>query len=160
MQVYKRKLPNLLFSLVLAVCGAVAATVIAWFVLSFFPAVGGAVALFVPLGLGLLVLVGMVYSALFSENIRFELEADGAFRYFKRGTLQQSYQLAQCTVGYTQKSGRNMTTDLELKIVDETGHQHRIDGTPLGHAQFHYMFEAMAAHSPKEVEELEVMQAQ
>lgn len=142
MTVYKRNAFGLIKSLGLAVGGAVAVGIIAWVICSFI-SIAETTALFISVGIAVLILIFMVYSAIFSENIAFELYPDGRFRYIKNGKLQNEYNLTQCQVGYKTRTGRNVNTDLKLQIVPPTGESHFIDASPLGSWKFHDMFAAM-----------------
>ena len=100
----------MLKGLVLAVAAAVAAYVIA----SIFIANAALV-----LGIALLVLLVLVYSAVFSENIRFELEG-GELRYYRGRRLKQRFALADCAIRYQThtEGGFPVTHNINLYVTD------------------------------------------
>jgi hypothetical protein len=107
-------------------------------------------------GVPLLVFVILIYSALFGENIRFEVDG-GELRYYKRGKLKNSFQLAGCRVGYRRKSetGLLASHDISLQIIQtENGEETFIDCSPIGPRQFERMYALMKSKTPEEPEVL------
>jgi hypothetical protein len=103
---------------------------------------------------GLAAGAALLYMTFFSENIYFELDEDGSFRYFKKGTLRNSFAIQRCNVGYYRKSERGLlgSHDIRLKILDpEAGEDEiEIDCSPLGVSGFHEMFERLDELSANE----------
>jgi hypothetical protein len=148
MQVYRRTV----FSLIVGVIGAPFAGLLVFIITQIFIHSTPICAI---LGIGVAALV--VYMTVFSENIFFELDDDGTFRYFKQGALKNTFTLPSCRVGYHRKSesslfGNNYIT---LKILDAENNETDIDTAPLGVTQFHKMFEDMEKFSIKDVETLD-----
>jgi hypothetical protein len=110
--------------------------------------------LMICLALGMLPAAALLYMALFSENIYFELDDDGSFRYFKRGRQEQSFDLKTCRIGYRRKSESGLfgNHDIDLKISDGEDTETSIDAAPLGVSQFHAMFEDMEEFAIKDDE--------
>jgi hypothetical protein len=98
------------------------------------------------LGIPILVTLAILYITVFSEDIYFELEPDGLFRYYKRRILQNTFDLKHCYVSYYRKSegGFPPTHDITLTIVDAAeGGETGFDCAPLGLDQFNEMFAEM-----------------
>jgi hypothetical protein len=102
--------------------------------------------------LGLAAAAILLYMAFFSENIFFELEDDGVFRYYKRGRPEHTFDLTNCRIGYYRKSesGFAGSHDINLHILDGEGNEANIDAAPLGVTGFHEMFEAMGQFALKD----------
>lgn len=131
MQVYRRTFFSMLKGLVLAVCAAGAAYVIA----GIFIASSGVVLL-----IALAVLVLLAYSAVFSENIRIELEG-GELRVYKGRRLTHRFGLRSCSVRYQIRTegGFPVTHDIHLYITDlkeSPEDEIHIDCSPLSRRQF------------------------
>jgi hypothetical protein len=94
----------------------------------------------------------LLYMAFFSENIFFELEDDGVFRYFKRGRPENTFDLKNCRIGYYRKSesGFSGNHDINLRILDGEGNEASIDAAPLGVTGFYEMFEEMQKFAIKD----------
>jgi hypothetical protein len=107
--------------------------------------------------LGVAVTAIIVYIAVFSENIYFELDNDGTFRYFKKGTLQNTFELSKYRTGYYRRTewGIFGSNDIKLKLLDAEGKETGIDAGPLGTAQFDEMFKEMGKYAIKDVEVLD-----
>jgi hypothetical protein len=106
--------------------------------------------------LGIVVAALLMYMAVFSENIHFELEDNGTFRYYKKGTLENTFELSKCRIGYYRKTewGIFGNNNIDLKILDAKGEETKIEAGPLGTGQFEDMFEEMEKHTIKNVEVL------
>jgi hypothetical protein len=106
--------------------------------------------------LGVVAAAAIAYITVFSEAIYFELDDDGTLRYFKRGTLQNTYELSKYRVGYHRKTewGILGNNDIQLKFLDTAGKESELDAGPLGTTQFDEMFAAMEEHAIKDVEQL------
>lgn len=107
------------------------------------------------LGIGVAAL--LAYWAIFSENIYFELDDNGTFRYFKRGKLQNTFDLAKYKIGYYRKTEWGILGDnhIDLKLFDEQGEETDIEAGPLGTSQFNEMFENMEKYAIKNIETLD-----
>ena len=145
MQVYKRSLWVMLKGLLMAPCTAV----LVFFVLNMF--VGNSLILY---GVPVLVFIVLIYMALFSENIRFELDGDGTMRYFKKGKLKKTYKLEEYLLGYHSKSD-GTGHDISLRILHvESGEEESIDCSPIGARRFSDMYSSLKAHTNEEPEVL------
>jgi hypothetical protein len=105
------------------------------------------------LGIPILATLALLYIAIFSEDIYFELEPDGLFRYYKRRVLQNTFNLKQCCIAYHRKSegGFPPTHDITLTIVDAGGDEETgLDCSPLGLGQFNEMFAEMENFAMKD----------
>jgi hypothetical protein len=108
------------------------------------------------LGIPALVTLAILYITIFSEDIYFELETDGLFRYYKRRILQNTFNLKNCYITYYRKSegGFPPTHDITLTIVDTTGDggdgETGLDCAPLGLDQFNEMFSEMERFTMKD----------
>jgi hypothetical protein len=102
--------------------------------------------------IGLAAAAALLYMAFFSENIYFELDDDGAFRYFKRSNQEMSFNLTTCRVGYRRKSESGIfgNHDINLQILDSEDKEHSIDAAPIGVGQFTTMFTEMEKHAIKD----------
>jgi hypothetical protein len=105
---------------------------------------------FFNLGISSLITLSILYITVFSEDIHFELEPDGLFRYYKRRILQNTFNLKNCYITYHRKSegGFPPTHDITLTIVDTAvdtadGGETGLDCGPLGLDQFNEMFGEM-----------------
>jgi hypothetical protein len=103
----------------------------------------------------------LLYIAVFSENIHFELEDNGTFRYFQKGALKHTFKLSECRVGYYRRTewGILGNNDISLKILDDEGDETNIEAGPLGTGQFEDMFEEMEKHAIQNIEVLEAANA-
>jgi hypothetical protein len=144
METYKRSTFNLVRSILIAPFTGIVAYIIAQVFLpervSFF--------------LGMAAGAVLLYMAFFSENIRFELDDDGVFRYVKRGRLENSFALGSCKIGYRRKSQSGIlgNNDINLKILDGEGKETDLDASPIGTDQFMGMFEKMEKYAIKDEE--------
>lgn len=138
--VYKRNVFGLVKSLLYAVGGGLGVGVIAWVICSVL-SLSEQTSFIIAIVLGVLVLVGMVLSAIFSENIAFEIYPDGKMRYLQKGKLKKEYNIAECQFGYKQVSGRNTATNITLDIGLPDGEVEHIDVSPLGTMKFFKMYE-------------------
>jgi hypothetical protein len=95
--------------------------------------------------------LALLYMTFFSENIYFELDDDGSFRYYKRGKLKQAFALRQCRVNCRRKneSGFFGSYDIKLRITDDKAAETLIDAGPLGGDQFTEMFAEMEKYAKK-----------
>jgi hypothetical protein len=94
MKEYRRSFFSLIKGIIIAPFGGLAAAIVLHFFLSIFISyiVGGAITAI------------LLYMAIFSENIRFELDGDGTFRYFKKGALRNTFNLPEYRIGYYAKT--------------------------------------------------------
>ncbi|MCL2654528.1 MAG: hypothetical protein FWD65_02350 [Coriobacteriia bacterium] len=98
---------------------------------------------------------GLLYSAIFGENLRFELSDDGTFSYYKGRKLKKSYDLTTSDLGYHQvKSANGATRRLSLRITDKEGRPDIVECEPIGSKQFDEMFKEMQKYSKVEPERL------
>ena len=109
--------------------------------------------------LGLVVVGAVVYIAIISENIYFELDDNGAFRYYQKGVMRNSFELSTCRIGYNRKTEGGIlgNNDIRLQIIDEKDEKNEetfIDSGPLGIDQFDEMFVAMQKYAIQEAEVL------
>jgi hypothetical protein len=141
-QIYKRTTFNLVKSIVQAPLTGVFIFVITQF---FLP-------LRICLVLGSVAAAALLYMAFFSENISLELGDDGVFRYFKRGKLENTFDLRNCRLGYYQKSESGFFGDhsITLRIQEGEAEEISIDAAPLGPAAFHKMFAEMQEFAIKD----------
>jgi hypothetical protein len=109
--------------------------------------------------LGVVAAAFLAYSTLFSENIHFELDDDGTFRYFNRGQLKNTFELSKYSLGYHRRTERGLlgNNDIRLKLVNLEGEETDIEAGPLGTTQFNTMFEEMEKFSI--VEKTEALEA-
>ena len=107
--------------------------------------------------LGIAVGLALAYLTIFSENIYFELDENGSFRYFKNGKLRNEFELSKYRIGYYRKteSGFLGNVDIDLKLMDSEGEETSIDAGPLGTPQFDEMFEQMEKFAIKDIEVLD-----
>ena len=142
MQTYKRST----FSFGKSIVQAPLSGVLVFFIAQFFLPVPAC------LILGLAAAAILLYMAFFSENIFFELEDDGVFRYFKRGKPENTFDLKNCRIGYYRKSesGFSGNHDINLHILDGEGKEVNIDAAPLGATGFHEMFGEMQKFAIKD----------
>ena len=147
MQIYKRTMFSLIKGIVMTPFGALAAFLITQI---FLPVpVCAIIAIAIALVLG--------YLTIFSENIHFELDENGVFRFFKNGKLQKEFELSKYRIGYFRKTEMGFlgSVDIDLKLVDYQGEETSVDAGPLGTSQFDEMFEHMEKFAIKDVEALE-----
>jgi hypothetical protein len=99
----------------------------------------------------------IVYLAVFSKNIYFELDDSGTFRYFKKGTLRNTFELSKYRTGYYRRTewGLFGSTDINLKLLDAEGEETEIDAGPLGRARFEEMYKEMEKYAIKDIEVLD-----
>jgi hypothetical protein len=104
-------------------------------------------------GIPILLTLSILYITVFSEDIYFELEPEGLFRYYKRRILQNTFDLKNCYITYHRKSegGFPPTHDITLNIVDTaSGEETGLDCGPLGLDQFNDMFGEMEKFTIKD----------
>ena len=146
MKVYKRTLFSMIKGIIIAPFGGLFVFII------------GQIFLPVPLCavLGVITAAIILYISVFSENIYFELDDDGTFRYFKMGALKNTFKLSDFRIGYYRKTewGILGLNNIDLKIADANGEVTEIDAGPLGTAQFDKMFEEMEKYAIKDIETL------
>jgi hypothetical protein len=146
---YKRSIVELIKGIVIAlVTGVVASIIIGLFTSN----------VLFGLGVPALLAIALLYIAIFSEDVFFELEPDGLFRFYKRRILQHSFDLKQCYIGYHRKSegGFPPTHDITLTILDTAGEGEEVslDCGSLGLNQFTEMWEEMEHFAIKNTEVL------
>ena len=143
MQVYKRSIFGMLKGIIFAPCTAA----LIYFGLNFFMDDPKII-----YGVPSLIFIALIYMAIFSENIRFELDSDGTMRYFKKGKLKHTYILEKCRVSYHSKSD-GTGRDITLHIVHiESGLDDSIDCSPLGSRKFNDMYARLKACIKEEPE--------
>ena len=141
MEVYKRSVWTMVKGLILAPLAAVGL----YFVVSIFTN-----SLLLLYGISLAAFVLLLLSALFGDNVRFELDANGILRYYKMGRLKSTHNIPQCSVGYRRKSdsGFLATHDIQLQIADPVnGNEVSIDCSGIGPGNFERMFERLQQYS-------------
>jgi hypothetical protein len=147
MKIYKRTLFSLIKGIVIAPLSGILVFILAQIFLS------------VPLCavLGIATAGALLYMTVFSENIYFELGDSGTFRYFKKGTLKNTFDLSKCRIGYYRRTewGIFGNNDIDLKILDAEGKETGIEAGPLGTAQFEDMFEEMEKFTVNDIEVLD-----
>jgi hypothetical protein len=147
MKVYKRTLFSLVKGIIISPLSGILVFLLAQIFLS------------VPICavLGILTAAALMYMTVFSENIHFELDDNGTFRYFQKGILKNTFELSKCSIGYYRKTewGLFGNNDINLKILDAEGEETGIEAGPLGTGQFDDMFEEMEKYAIKNVEVLE-----
>ena len=145
MQVYRRSLWIMLKGIIMAPCAAV----VAYFILNIF--INNTMAV---LGIPALIFIALIYMAIISENIRFELEPNGTMRYFKKGKLRKIYNLEEYLIGYRSQSD-GAGSDITLHIVHaESGTEEHIDCSPIGSRKFSNMYTQIKSYSKEEPEVL------
>jgi hypothetical protein len=146
MKVYKRTFFSMIKGIIIAPFGGI----LVYFLAQIFLSVA------ICAVLGVVVAAALLYMAIFSENIYFELDDNGAFRYYKKGALKETFELAKCGVGYYRKTewGLFGSNDIDLKILDAEGNETRIEAGPLGTGQFEDMFGEMEKHTVRNIEVL------
>jgi hypothetical protein len=108
---------------------------------------------FLPVGicivLGIAVIAFLTYSTILSENIHFELDEDGMFRYFCRGQLKNTFDLSKYSLGYHRRTEQGLlgNNNINLKLLNVDGKKTEIEVGPLGTTQFYEMFEEMEKFS-------------
>jgi hypothetical protein len=102
--------------------------------------------------LGVIVTGAIAYMAIFSENIYCELDDNGAFRFFQKGSLKNSFELGKCRIGYRRKTewGILGNNDITLQIIDDKNEETFLDAGPLGTTRFDAMFAAMEKHAVRD----------
>ena len=149
MRVFRRGIFSLLWSLLLAVVGGpFLGFIISWFTEDMY-------IILIP---AILVSLWLLYSAIFSENIRFEIDEDGMFRYIKRKKIEKELNLKEYYCGYRTKVSDGTTDDLRLNLLktDDSEDKFDIDCTPLGTSKFHKMFFLIEGYCAKSSNKLEV----
>ena len=143
MQIFKRGIFSLIKSLGLAVLGPIVLAIIIYFftenmmIIIIPPAI---------VGLWLLKL------AIFSENIRFEIEKTGQFRYIQRNEIKLNINLSEYYCGYRAKTSDGSADNLTLSLlkVDGKSEEERIDCTALGLSKFYKMYDLIESYTKKE----------
>ena len=145
MSTYKRNPRKLIKSLLMAFLSPVAVGVVMLILLLFFDTLWFFV-LAVALVCGTFLF--MVYSAIWSENIRFEITSNGILCYYCGKKLIQRFDLKDCSMGYHHlKDANGGTENLRLRITDKDGKNEIIDCEPIGEREFYVMFEEMQSYS-------------
>ena len=148
MKVYKRSLWSMLFSILLAPCAAVVVYIALNFFINTF---------WILICASALAFIILLYMAVFSENIRFELDDNGKMRYFKKGILKNTYELEQYLLSYHSKNGGGGTNiTLHFHHID-SGKEESIDCSPLGKSCFADFYAEIKAYTK---EQPEVLRAQ
>jgi hypothetical protein len=116
--------------------------------------------IFLPLWICIILGIGaaayLVKTTILDEDISFELDDNGGFRYFIRKNLKNTYELSKYSIGYHRKTqwGILGNNNIRLKFLSDQGEESEIDAGPLGTTQFNEMFEAMENFSIKSEETL------
>jgi hypothetical protein len=99
--------------------------------------------------LGIAAAAFLAYTTILEENIYFELDEDGTFRFFNRGRLKNTFELSKYSVGYHRKTewGFLGNNNIRLKLLSVDGEETEIDAGPLGTARFNAMFAEMEKYS-------------
>ena len=95
------------------------------------------------LGAAAVVTLLVFHMSVFSSRISFTLSDAGEFCYYKKGKLENRFDLTRCSVGYNKRTDGNY---IYLKIVDETGNETSIDAEPLGSMRFMKMYNDMTEY--------------
>jgi len=150
---YKRTAFNLIKSLLIAPLPPAAVGLILLWLLQFFDKLWLFVAMVIAV---IAIFVFMLYNAIFSDNIRFEITDDGMLNYYQMGKLKKSFDLSVSDCGYRLVQDANGGTDsLRLRITNaESGSTEIIHCEPLGRRQFSEMFEKLQSFSTVEPEHL------
>jgi hypothetical protein len=140
MAVYKRTLFSMIQGLIVTPFGGLAVFIIAHI---FIPS------LWLCILLGLAAAAFLAYSTILGENIHFELDDNGTFRYFNRGQLKNTFELSKYSIGYHRRTERGFlgNNTIRLKLVNSEGEETEIEAGPLGTTQFNTMFEEMEKFS-------------
>jgi len=145
MRIYKRSLWVMFKGLIMAPCAAA----VVFFVLNFF--VQDYLILF---GIPGLIFLVLIYLAVISENIRFELDDLGKLRYYKKGRLKKEYVLAEYLLGFNSRSD-GTTTDITLLIINiKNGAEEHIDCSPIGERKFSDMYARVKKYTKEQPEVL------
>ena len=152
MSIYKRKPWKLIKSLLIAPLPPVAVGLILLWALQYFPYTWMFI---LCIALPAVIFLALIYKAIWGENIRFEITENGQCNYYKNNKLKQSFDLVTSDLGYHHVRDANGGTErLSLRITDNTGKVHIIDGEPIGEKQFEKMFKQMQDYSKVEPEVL------
>lgn len=152
MRVYKRTKWKLIKSLIIAPLPPVAVGLVLLWALQWFPYTWFFV---ITVGLPIIIFICMLHSAIWGENIRFEITDEGKCNYYKNNKFKKSYDLKVCDMGYHHVKDANGGTDrLSLRITDENGQTDILDCEPIGAKQFEQMFKEMQSFSEVELEKL------
>lgn len=109
-------------------------------------------------GLSGAVVLFMVLTAIFGENIKFVLE-DKTLHYYERGKLKNSFYLPECNISYRLKADSMSTNDITMTIEDFSKPEQvkaRLDCTPLGSKRFWQMLGEIQETADIPVKKLEV----
>ena len=97
-------------------------------------------------GLSALAFLFLIYSTIFSENIKFVIEGD-ILNYYKMSKLK-TYNLKDYVVGYNAKTTDGDPDHIYLELVGkESGEELSIDCTALGLSKFYQMYELIESTS-------------
>ena len=107
-------------------------------------------------GLPAVSFAAMLYYALVSSNIYFELLPDGRLRYYKSGKLKQTFDATKCSIGYYREKTCYFAADsLSLTILTEgDDDETSIECDALGSGAFMEMYKALRNFSPVKPEVL------
>ena len=149
MVVFKRGIFSLIRAIAMAVFGAPALALI----ISFFTE--NILIITIPSGTAGL---WLLYLAIFSENISFEIGEDGNFKYIQRGNVKLELNLKEYYCGYRTKTSDGSADDLTLRLykADDSEAQINLDCTALGISKFHKMYALIESYAAKEDNKLEV----
>lgn len=146
MLVFKRGL----FSLIKSILIALVAPVILYFIILIFTDNVG-----ILYGVSGIAFIFLIVSAIFSENIKFEIEGE-QFRYYLRNKIKTDINLKDYSCGYHSRTTDGSADDLTLYLVNlKTNEESNIDCTALGIRKFHKMYAEIERLSVKENKKLE-----
>ena len=146
-KVYKRGF----FSYIGSLTVAIVTPVFVWFIASIFTE-----NIYILYGPSAVIFLFLIYSTIFKENIKFEIE-DGEFKYFQKGKLKRELNLKEYYSGYRVKTSDGSADIIMLylaKIGDEQ-EEVDIDCTALGTIKFYKMYETIKEYAKEKVEKLE-----
>ena len=149
MKVYKRGIVSFIWSMIIAVFGSAAL----FFVVSMFTRNS-----YILFSIPGVVLLMSVYMAVFSENIRFEIQEE-EFKYIKRGKVRNTFDLRNCYSGYKVRTSDGSADNIQLYLVEKNTNQAEeisIDCTALGVNKFYKMYEDIKKFTEEKPEKLEV----
>lgn len=145
---YKRSLFVMIKGIVIAPCTAM----VVYLIMRFFVANR-----LVLVGVPLLLFAILLFMALFSENIKFEIDSKGKLTYYKMGKCVHSFHLPDCSVGYRRSSETSFppSHDIQMDICNlQDGSEETIDCSPLGLGRFEEMYAEIGRYSADEPEVL------
>jgi len=143
--IYKRTTWHFIKSILLAPLAPIAVGLVLLWLMQFFSNIAMYI---VTIAVPIIIFAFMIYNAIWGDNIRFEITAEGRCDYYQNNKLRHSHDLTVCELSYFKVQDANGGVQtLRLRITDQEGTTTKLECEPIGKRQFEAMFRQMQSFS-------------